>query len=233
MPVNRFYIDSPLEKGAIFSLENDEHHHVKVMRLNEGNTIEVINGKNQLALADITKISKKTSEITLTKVDQKNPPNKRVYLIQAYTKPNKLELIIEKGTELGVTDFIFFSSEKAEKAFPKEKRHKTILISSIKQCGRLDLPNISYENKIPKLNDIHLFYGDVKKEAKFFPVVLKSLESKKHIGFINGPESGFSLSEHKTFEEKFDAIGVSLHQNVLRTETAAIVATSFCQIYQR
>lgn len=232
MPINRFYIDSPLKKGAIFFLPDEEQMHLKVMRKTIGDVIEIINGKNIYARGIILSLSKSKTEVKISFVEEKKKRSQKLILLQSYTKPAKIDLILEKGTELGVDTFIFFSSKQAEKMYStKEKRHQSILISSIKQCGRLDLPRIMYEKKIPKLENTHLFFGDLREKALFFPEALKTITPDKSIGFINGPESGFTEEEIALFEKEFHANGISLNTNTLRAETAAICALSFCQIY--
>ena len=228
MPINRFFIDSPLTKGAVFQLPEEERQHFKVQRIKEKDSVEIINGKNILAQGLVLSCLKSKIEIEITSLIQRQQKTDKIYLIQSYPKPSKLDFILEKGCELGVDTFIFFSSERGENKNTKEKRHKLILISGIKQCGRLDLPEILYEKTLYIPKNIQLFFGDLRKNAPFFPRQITPFP--KSIGFINGPEAGFSEKEIIHFESILKAKGVSLHPNILRTETAALCALALCQI---
>jgi 16S rRNA (uracil1498-N3)-methyltransferase len=231
MGINRFFIESSLKKDATVSIPEEEKKHFKVMRLQEKDEIELINGKNILAKGTITSIEKKKTLVLITNVSEEKKPKQKLILYQAYVKPTKIDLILEKGCELGVDQFVFFKSKRAEKLFSlKKQRHKAILTSSIKQCGRLDLPLVVYTDTFNPSRDTCLYFGDLRENAPFFPEYLYKNQTDKAIGFINGPESGFSDEEIKEFEAKFKAVGISLNKNVLRTETAAICALSFCQI---
>lgn len=231
MGINRFFINDTLEKDSIISIPEDEKKHLKVMRLRENDSIELINGKNVLASGVITQITKKDSTVKITNIKEYKPPKQKIILFQSYIKPAKIDLILEKGCELGVSSFSFFLTSRGEKPFSlKKERHQAILISSIKQCGRLDLPTINYLETFAPPEKTSLFFGDLREKTPFFPEYLFQNPNNKDIGFINGPESGFSKEETAHFENKHGALGVSLGNNVLRTETAAICALSFCQI---
>jgi 16S rRNA (uracil1498-N3)-methyltransferase len=218
MPHNRFYIDSPLKKRI--SLQGDEHHHLfRVMRKKVGDIIELINGRNILAFGKILSISKKDALIDIIKTEIHKPLLPPMILIQALPKPPLLELIIQKGTELGVSEFYLFPStlsEKKELSPTQIKRLNHILISAMKQCGRFDLPTI--EMGFPKL-DIPLFFGDLSEKAP-----LLSQKTGLPAALAIGPEKGFTEKEIHKLQEQGQ--GVRLAPYILRTETAAITGLS-------
>ncbi len=92
----------------------------------------------------------------------------------------------------------------------------------MKQCGRLDLPCLQ---NFPHLEEIFgapytYLFGDIRPHAKW-------IKPCENVVFITGPEKGFSEKETKILEKK--AIGVRLHRNILRAETAPIAALCFLQ----
>ena len=102
MPHDRFYIDAPL-KGEV-QLEGEEFHHLsRVMRKKEGDVVELLNGKNTLALATLTSISKHGATLVVTQSEDKKPLLPPLKLIQAIPKMTPLELILQKGTEIGAS----------------------------------------------------------------------------------------------------------------------------------
>ncbi|MFN4174307.1 MAG: RsmE family RNA methyltransferase, partial [Parachlamydiaceae bacterium] len=147
-------------------------------------------------------------------------------IVQGIPRLNRIYIILEKGCELGMTEIIFYAAELSEKTAISEnqfKRFETILINAMKQSGRLYLPKITLMNElesiVQKNGDKSQFYGDVGKEA--LPLIKYDL--KGGIVFYVGPEKGFSDSEEKKLKS-FNVKGVSLSQNVLRTDTAPLAA---------
>ena len=214
MPHDRFYIDAPLEKPLI--LDGDEFRHLsRVMRKRVGDEIELVNGYHTLALAKIETIDKNSAKLSILKTEEKKPEIPPLVLVQALPKLANLELIIQKGTELGVSTFYIYPSihsEKKELSENQKKRLRFILIGAMKQSGRLDLPEIRWG--FPKLSG-NIYFGDLSEKAKPLSKV-----GKHPATLIIGPEKGFTINETKEYQEKGQ--GVSLGPYTLRAETAAI-----------
>lgn len=224
MPAARFFIDSELREGDLVTLSDDEAFHLtKVMRKASGATIELINGKNQLAIATV----EKGSHCRILSVENASPPHLPIILLQALPRLNKLDWIVEKGTELGMTELWLFPGERSEKGDltpTQQQRLHHLAVAAMKQCGRLDLPTILL--KPPLLSWTALpcrgYFGDVDPKAPFF---LSCLDKSEGICFCVGPESGLTELEEAHLRQ-LDARGVRLHPNILRTETAPLVALS-------
>lgn len=227
MPDNRYYLDAPLSKGATLALEGDEWHHLtRVMRGKVGSQLEIVNGRGQLAQATLVDLGKKSADLRIDEVHEEPLPSRTIILAQAMPLPSHLELIIEKGTELGASAFWLFPGERSGKKTLSENQHRRlhqITLSALKQCGRLYLPSILEMPPLAKWSvpDGELFFGDPRSDTP-----LRPSPSLKPIVFFIGPESGFSSSEMEILDHKFHAKGVRLHPNILRTETAALCALS-------
>lgn len=218
MPHDRFYLDGPLE-GRV-SLEGEEAHHlVRVMRKKAGDPVELVNGRHTLAQGKVFSLSKWDVSIDITHTETHDPLIPSLILIQALPKLPLLDIIIQKGTELGVSTFYLYPSERSEKKelSPTQlKRLENILIASMKQCGRLDLPTI--EMGFPHL-DIPLFFGDLSPDA---PPLLQKAQLPAALAI--GPPAGFTDQELTDLHSKGQ--GVRLAPYTLRTETAAITGLS-------
>ncbi len=233
MPAYRFYLDTPFLEGAIVSLTGPEHHHLAIVqRARVGNTLELINGRNQLAKGTVYALHKKEAEIKIDHLMTTPPSPRRLILALALPRMNHLEWVIEKGTELNATDFWLFPgllSEKEELSHNQMQRLKHLSIAAMKQCGRLDLPSI--EMKPPLLQwkpiDGLLLFGETKEEAPYLSKM--KLPPYQTLCIAIGPESGFDLKETAYLKEALNAQGVCLHPNILRAETAPIVALSLIQ----
>lgn len=220
MPEKRFYLDSPLEKGNRVFLKGDEFHHLKVMRIQEREEIELVNGKNQLGIAQVDQLTKREASLTVLEVENHPAPKRQKVLIQAYLRPKNLDLVLEKGTELGATAFWLFPGQLSEKKNLSLERLRNLTIAAMKQCGRLDLPFI--EVKPPLLSwstppPQSAFFGDLRATTYLSHT---SIDSYVFIG----PEKGFSPEEEHLLRSW--AMGVRLHENILRAETAALCALS-------
>jgi 16S rRNA (uracil1498-N3)-methyltransferase len=224
MPADRFFVAAPLNNNLI--LEGEEFHHLaKVMRVRVGETIEIVNGQGELAEAELVSLDKKSCELKILSHKKVSPPEQTLILALALTKPASLEWTLEKATELGATEFWLFPGERSEKKdLSKSQIHRLdmILINALKQCGRLYLPKIVLK---PPLGEWQvpagsLYFGDLSTQAP-----LKG-PFEKTVMFFIGPEKGFSPEETVLLREKFKAHPISLHENILRAETAAITVLS-------
>lgn len=224
MAENRFFLPVDFVPNAEHLLTGEEHHHLsKVMRNEKGDIVELVNGKNQLALATILEVGKQTTTLRLTSLTQASPPPPLI-LAQGLARPKNLDLIIEKGTELGATAFYLFPAERSEKEELSENqttRLHTLMISALKQCGRLDLPSLEFKPPLAawKAPKMRLLFGDLDPVA---PPLTASAEAT--LIFI-GPEKGFSPKEIEHLH-RLGAQGVRLNPNILRAETAALCALS-------
>lgn len=229
MPENRYFVNAALHKQTTLHLEDEEAMHlIRVMRKKVEDTVELVNGKNQLAHATISSIGKKEAELSITDVKTHPPPQRKLILAQGMTKPANLDLIIEKGTELGATEFWLFPGDKNEKkslsSHQSERLHK-ISIAALKQCGRLDLPEIHEKTALDQwspIPDAEIYFGDISEKAHPFP---KTTHAQTII-IVIGPEGGFSKNEKEILSKPLNAKGIRFNSNILRTETAAICALS-------
>lgn len=224
MPTDRYYTSKPLVVGEAV-LEGEELHHLNVMRIRAGESLELVDGYGRLGTAKLVHVSKKEALLQIKSIKQ-YPPSPPLILAQAMPQKAHLEWIIEKGTELGVTQFWLFPgilSEKKELKPAQEERLHKILISAMKQCGRVDLPTIEHKPPLSEWSPCTgaLLYGATDPKA---PRLL-SLRPSSPCIFCIGPEKGFHPEElfHLT---RLKAEAVSLNSNILRVETAAITAVA-------
>lgn len=231
MPAERYYIDCPLLAGEACELKETEFHHLAhVMRTRKGEDVELVNGKGVLASATVSEIRKDRAILHIETLLQKESETKcRMILAQALPKPNRLDFILEKGTELGVDCFWLFPGDLSGKKeiYPNQiERAHHLTIAAMKQCGRLFLPSIEIKPSLKQwtpLPNVSAYFGDVDPNA---PLLTHALDKVNYpILFITGPESGFNENETQILRN-LGVKGVKLHDNILRTDTASLVALS-------
>jgi len=236
MPAERFFTENPLLlHQELLLIDTEFHHLIHVMRAKEGDKIELVNGLGSLAQAHIEKIKKKGARLRITHVLNEPPPQSEMILAQAIPRLNRLDFILEKGTELGMTQIWLFPAQQGERKelTPHQlERMRAVTIAAMKQCGRLHLPKISIKTPLNqwKKPEQHAFYGDVDPAATCFKPTDIPIDIGAGVLFYIGPESGFSDEETKTLQ-KLGARGVKLNPNILRTDTAALTALSILCLY--
>ena len=135
-------------------------------------------------------------------------------------KPNNMHVIIEKCTELGVTDFYPIITDYTNNCSINYAKLQKVAIFAAEQCGRISIPVLHKAQHLMSL---------LNKDLVFFAALERTkccIQPKfpKECCFIVGPEGGFSPNEVKMLEEKTTIF--TLSHNILRTETAAIACLS-------
>lgn len=223
MSINRYFIDSLLNPGTSVLLDNDEFHHLKVLRAKAGEEIELVNGCGALASARIERLDKNAAHLKVIDCTEQPRPDASVSLCMGLIRSSRLEWAVEKATELGVDTLFLFQADLSEKlslSTHQIKRLRHLAISALKQCNRLYLPEIllvSLEEVLSK-KDVTILYGDMKEHAPWIGRLDHS------VLFVSGPEKGFSDRELRLLQSKGQ--GVKLSHNILRAETAPLAALS-------
>lgn len=232
MPHSRFFTHADLKEDHIIAIEDEEFHHlVKVMRVREGEEVELVNGRGFLANGLVNTIERHKA-LCLVKEVTFEPPSASGFIIaQALLKPASIELIVEKNTELGVKEIWLFPAEYSEKDSLSDNQLQRLhrhIISAVKQCGRLYLPTLrlfsSLDDVLSECSDLQKFFGDVDINATDLISLHIKTPIKNPICFI-GPEKGFHKKEVDLLV-KNSFLGVSLNKNILRAETASITASA-------
>ncbi len=225
MPHDRYYTPRPLSPDQTLVLSGEEARHARVMRAKAGGQIELINGKGAIATATLLEVKKRELEVRVEAVQMEEEPAPHLILAQALPKPSRLDLILEKGTELGASRFLLFPGERSEKttlSTNQLERAKRITIAAMKQSGRLYLPEIQLMPPLEKWTDFPktALFGDLREGA---PLLKNALPEGPEAAFFVGPEAGFTEGEITLLEQR-GAKGVKLHNLILRTDTAPLVA---------
>ncbi len=237
MPHNRYFLDEPFQENATVVLAGDELHHLsRVARARTGDRVEMVNGRGQLAKADLIALKKDEAKLHLVQISEGSPQKTPLILAQALPRMNLLEWIIEKGTELGVSAFWLFPgmlSEKEQLSEAQSARLTHLSIAAMKQCGRLDLPKIACKPPLLKWAPISgtPLFGDAQEDAPYLWELHLALPLPAPVVLFIGPESGFHSKECEFLQNCLKAKGMRLHSNTLRAETASLSALSIIQQY--
>lgn len=232
MKYKRFYIDK--EKLNSNILDGDEFlHATRVLRMREGDFVSLFCNDKYDYIAKITKINKNNLFFEVTqKIQNQCNPNINVTLFQALAKNEKLELITQKLTEIGISKIVPFYSKNCDikPNTTKTNRLEKIAIGACKQCGRSIVPEILNISNLKNLNfsnyDIVLFANETENSANISSFISPKIKYNS-IGIIIGPEGGFDLSEIELLSNYKNVKSISLGKRILRTETAGLYILSY------
>ncbi len=226
---NRFFFNFEGSYGLLS--EEESHHLLRVLRKKEGEKIRLINGKGEEYEGEIVSIIKKgksvKAEVRLLRLLRKEKPlPKKIIALIPILKGDKTEFLVEKGTELGITEFIPFQSDYSvvKPSSKLKNRLRVKAINALKQSGRLYLPEIKPCVILRDFLSANPFPNAFKiialpEKGINFETFFKGMVNSKEIVFISGPEGGFSKDEEKLLKDK-GFFPLFLSPYILRAETA-------------
>lgn len=220
-------------------LGEDVKHIYRVLRLEEGEKVVINNLQGEEFLGRITEITKTEVKVVIDeKLEVNNESPLEVYLYQGLPKAAKMDLIVQKGTELGFKEITPIITErvdvKLKGEFKKLDRLERIALEASKQSKRTFIPKINSPISFKELEE-ELKLMDLVvvpyENAENFGVksLVKNIDkSIKKLGIIIGPEGGFEEEEINKLKDN-GAYIVTLGPRILRTETAGFVCGSLLQ----
>ena len=144
-------------------------------------------------------------------------------VIQALpNKFEKLEYVVEKWVECGVSEFVFFPSKYSQIRSLDDKkigRLQKIAMEAIEQCGRSDIVTLSLSSWIPILDEGKSLFLHTGEKNIHMGDVLREVEQDQHITLLVGPEGWWSPDEVTLVANSTNVIGVNLGTRILRLET--------------
>lgn len=227
--MQRYFVNKINDK-IVFS-EQDIFHIKKVMRLKKDDHIEIVYDDKAFEAVIVNIDSLEVNEVE--PILKNTELNKELRLFFPLTRSDKMELVIQKASELGATSIVFYDAERSvihysQEAFNKKlTRFLMIAKEASEQCHRtkiISIEGVIYLKQIDKyLLDNNLFAYELEagKTSSLFTNIKKDLSTS----LIVGPEGGFSLQEaNLLLQMGFNP--VSLGARILRCETAAIAGLS-------
>lgn len=225
--MNLFYTPNITPATSFVLDETESKHAIKVLRLNAGDPIHLVDGKGNFYRAEIIDTHPKKCEVKI--LEQKTTPTiqPEIHIAIAPTKnTDRMEWFVEKTTEIGVTEITPIICAHSERKVLKLDRIHKRAIAAMKQSLKAHLPKLNEPTPFKEWICSVDFKGE-KLIAHCYEqdqLLLKDIHQKgKNCLILIGPEGDFSAEELK-MALKNGFIPVSLGKSRLRTETAGIVA---------
>ncbi len=236
--MRRFFTQPDNITGSTVILSGEQAHHlISVLRLQPGQFIELFDGSGTIYHVEIINITGKTVEgrITSHLTEHINDPFP-LTLAQGILKGKKMDLVVQKATELGVETLIPIVTQYSEQQKHLERRiqrWQRIMVESCKQCGRSTPMQITPACPMEEIATATFHYPILCWEGEQKKILRPEFFAQPgSILLLIGPEGGFHKREILwAGENRFTAI--TLGPLTLRAETAAIAATGIVQFLSR
>ena len=235
----RFYHSNSLDLNQIIILDEfASHHALRVMRVKVNDPLILFNGDGFDYKGQVNGINKKTISVEiLSKEKNSNESPISINLFQSISSNEKMDMVIQKATELGVSSIqpIFSSRSTIKLSLDRIKKRlihwRQVSISACEQSGRSKIPTIrspigfdQITEEIKITNSLNLvLHPDSLEQSSNLP--------QKYSGDINifiGPEGGFSQDEVLLLKKQ-NCINIQLGPRILRTETAPLAIIAILQ----
>ena len=216
---HRFFVPDGIEIGAAIALSDEERHHARVLRVRDGEEVEVFDarGRNYVGRFD-------GSGIVVLRETVNREPSTAIHLAMSIIQLDKFELVLQKATELGVQSFIPLITDRlelrVERMRGKEERWRKIVLEAVKQSGRSTIPPveqpIKFDEAIKRAGQKIVFDADAPSSTT---------DNRQPTTIFIGPEGGFSEREldlARNAGATFERLG----PRRLRAETAALAAVT-------
>lgn len=226
--LRRIYIPNQLSVNKMLNIESGPilNRFKNVLRLKAGDRVRIFNQNDGEYLATLDKINNKLANFTIGKLLANPGKHQKITLLIPIIKPDRLKWLVEKATELGVSEFIFYKPSRAQSWKANIEKIHQYIIGACEQSERIDIPEIETCSDIQKYisqskQQILLCNENEKEQYIFNACHYKPSEG---INLMFGPEGGFSSEEMTLYTKHKNVSSVHLGKNVLRVETAVIFA---------
>ena len=237
-----FFTDNQQINGKFYITGGDYNHIKNVLRMKKGEQFLVSHG----GVSHLCELEDFESDSVIATIVEENYQDTslpiEIHLFQGLPKADKLELIIQKTVELGVSKIIPVEMKRSivklddKKKDGKTARWQAIAESASKQSKRTSIPTVetavSYAKALEMAKELDLIILPYESKNGMLDTInaLKEIKAGMKVGIIIGPEGGFDDKEVEKAEE-FGAKIISLGKRILRTETAAITAVAMLMLH--
>ena len=231
----RFFCDLPLVPGDALALPAAAARHVQVLRLQPGQAVTLFNGLGGEYLAEVTHMGRSDVQVRVISHAALEHENWRaVHLAIGMPANERMDWLVEKATELGVTRLTPLMTERSvlrlqgERAEKKRGHWLSVAAAACEQCGRNRLPEIDLPQSLSEwLSHFRATEGTLTRVLSLSegsqPLRSTVADASAPVLLVSGPEGGLSATEEALLRQHHFA-PVTLGPRVLRAETAALAA---------
>ena len=231
----RLFIEKEISQNLMIYIKEKQHHFLKnVLRIKLNDVINVFDGITGEWRSQVISISKDKTALKIEKKIREFETQPDIWLIFAPIKLFRLNIIIQKAVELGVSKFVPCKTEFSNFDKLNYKNLELNAIEAAQQCERLDIPKIEKIINLDAIfkelpNDRAIVFCDESDTnlPSIYDEVRLNLNNYSKWSVIIGPEGGFSNEERDLIKKQKNVLRVTLGSRILRSDTAAI-SSLFC-----
>lgn len=237
----RFFIDPSQTIEDIIQISGEDYRHIhNVLRLRIGEHITISDGQIHEYECEVDKYDEENAIVFARIVDvlgQSAELPVQITLFQGIPKADKMEFIIQKAVELGVTRIVPVVTKRTivkldeKKELKRNERYNAIALSAAKQSKRSVIPRVehvvTFQQALSMANFLamNLIPYEDAKGMEHSRKIVSEIKGKESLGIFIGPEGGFELKEVEA-AMKIGAECITLGKRILRTETAGMTMLS-------
>jgi 16S rRNA (uracil1498-N3)-methyltransferase len=241
--MRNFFLGDSAVSGASVTVTGELYRHMaRVLRLKEGAEVQLTDGAGNRHCGIIDELGSKSLTVRITKTEgaRQEGPALRVTLYQGLPKGEKLDLILQKCTELGVTEVVTFDAARSivklsgERSAARLGRYEKIVQEAARQSGRRSAPGVAIGGSLKSVlreadHEVRLLLWEGEQTTGLRETLQRD-PAPESVAIVVGPEGGLS-------EEEVEAaaacgfIPVTLGQRILRTETAGLAMLAILQFH--
>lgn len=226
----RLYVAQKIDTSKTITLDKEQTHYLKnVMRRNAGDAIRIFDGQSGEFLTTIQTITKKETTLTIENQIKRQPTTShRTHLLFTPLAKNRMDMVIEKSIELGVTDLHPILTNRTEHRKINTARIQNQIIEASEQCERLTLPTLR------PLSALNTALADWQHTPAIQWCCERDAIPRQPLGhctdtnqaFLIGPAGGFDDQEFQYIKSLQVVTPISLGKDILRAETASLLTLS-------
>ena len=238
----RVFVNRPIQPAERVWIDGEDGHHlVRVLRVVAGEIVSVASAGHGY-LGRVTDIDAREGRVAVdvTEALPSHEPECKVFLLQGLAKGDKMDTILQHGTEAGVTGFLAMATERSivrlepKKVADRLRRWQRIAHEAASQAQRDVVPQVDYAGSsdqakewLEKIRpDIVLFVDEEERNRGLYSALTAVKSPAPTVVCLIGPEGGWADSEREEWVRQGTAVSVTLGPRVFRTESAGLVTVA-------
>jgi 16S rRNA (uracil1498-N3)-methyltransferase len=231
----RLYVHAPLGSGAEVALDRDAANHLcNVLRLTRGDAVLLFNGRDGEWRGSLAEAGKRAATVRAEELLRPQPPANDLHYLFAPLKHARLDYVVQKAVELGVSRLQPVLTRHTQVARINLERMQANVIEAAQQCGVLAVPEVAAPVKLDEaVADAARLLVFCDEDAEIAdPVAALRAAAKDGVpplAVLIGPEGGFAEEERALLLRRANSVRLALGPRILRADTAAVAALALVQ----
>jgi len=232
----RLFVDAPLDKDARIALDRGQANYLlNVLRLKDGESVLIFNGKDGEWRAGISVAGRKSADLVCLERSREQTAKPDLIYAFAPLKHARLDYMVQKAVEMGAGTLQPVITRRTQSTRVNLERMRSNAIEAAEQCGILTIPDVREEENLERFlkgleaDRVLVFCDEDAAVSNPVEALAKLGNNQAGVAVIVGPEGGFTDQERALVAAHERCVRVSLGPRILRADTAAVAALAIVQ----